>query len=286
MRSPLFPSCSTCWSVCENSSGQLVIARCPTIPPCYGPPLPLRCARRVPIHPRACPRPPTRICRRRPRLCRARPGLLVPSLPGTSRLPHGRCGRRGGQRQRGVADHARGRCGGSSRRLSTAGAPAVPGARCHARIPQGKGPRRPCARGAGAAWGSASTRLGAAPVASGRDAPPPPRQRSGIARGSRPQKKRAASKATRAASRARGGHGIGEALCEGCGCRWRARPPLPLRRQEHAAGSAGSSRCARAWSGSGLRAPPAASRWPPGVPPRGPGGWRASPQRPPSRGLS
>jgi integrase len=65
----------------------------PPISPCYGPTHPLLCDCLVSIHPSACQRQPTRISRTRPRLCRARSCRLAPSLPVTSRRPHGRRGR-------------------------------------------------------------------------------------------------------------------------------------------------------------------------------------------------
>jgi hypothetical protein len=170
------PAATPPQSVFENSSCKPVTARCTTIPPCYGPTLPLLCDRLVPIPPSARQRPPTRISQRRRRLCRARPCMLAPSIPVTSRMPHGRCWHRCCRRQRGAAGPAPGRCGCSSTRSSTSCVPAVPSVISHASIRPGNRPIRPSANGACTGSGSASMRRCAARFASGRDATLTPRR--------------------------------------------------------------------------------------------------------------
>ncbi len=170
-------------SVFEHSACQPVTVRCPIILPCSGLPLPLRGDRRGPLHPRVGQRLPTPLVQKRPHLCRARPYRVAPSLPVTSRMPHGRCWRRCCPRQHGVAGRVPGHDGCASTPSSPGGAPAVPGALSRGSLRPGQPPRRRSASGACPGSGRASMRRCAAPAAYGQAATPTPRQRCWTARG-------------------------------------------------------------------------------------------------------
>jgi hypothetical protein len=192
-------------------------------------------ARLMAMHSDRCKRPPTRVLQRRALLCRGRQRMRPSSLPVTSRMPNGCIWRRCCRRQRGEAGPAPGRCACSSTRSSTSGAPVVPGAISRGSIRPGKPRRRRCASGACTGSGSASTRRCAAPSACGLDATPPPQRRSWIARGCKPPKNRAVSRAMMGGNRLRAGNGI--CWWTRAGCCYRSMSPrhIPPTRRGRAA---------------------------------------------------